>query len=330
MPPPSPPGLTNSEAALVVGIFVGTVLMNMVCCHFCQRCCKEVGILPASSEDLRQRAFNDAIKNLPTHTFGKSGSPNDEEAYSSTTGPGDEEACSDAPEPSPSGPGEATSSSRQDKEEEEEEATCAICLMEFLEGDELRTLPCSHSYHLECIDRWLTHNIEDRIELPSCPLCKAVPIADKRIAKNLRRTRELRNLSMSISPDGLALGPNLGILYPALYPSEDSERSEAPTPRPSSTHTGTPDGNALTLMASPDSNSSQRAHLHGTWASGLLRIVRPCVGLPRDIPETSSNSVAPLPPEPAPMGSARPPEAAPPHPAATEMVVAAGLGQLTV
>merc|ERR1739848_870333 len=33
---------------------------------------------------------------------------------------------------------------------------CGVCLLEFEEGDELRTLlPCGHRFHRECIDNWL-------------------------------------------------------------------------------------------------------------------------------------------------------------------------------
>lgn len=46
------------------------------------------------------------------------------------------------------------------------DGTCAICLSEFEEGEEIRTLPeCLHSYHVPCIDMWLySHS--------SCPMCR--------------------------------------------------------------------------------------------------------------------------------------------------------------
>ncbi|CAN8258833.1 unnamed protein product [Cochlearia groenlandica] len=43
---------------------------------------------------------------------------------------------------------------------------CAVCLLEFEEGDYVRTLPlCYHAFHLECIDEWLRSH-------PNCPLCR--------------------------------------------------------------------------------------------------------------------------------------------------------------
>ncbi|WOH12355.1 hypothetical protein DCAR_0831857 [Daucus carota subsp. sativus] len=44
--------------------------------------------------------------------------------------------------------------------------TCSICLCEFEEGEELRTLPeCVHSFHVSCIDMWFYSHT-------SCPLCR--------------------------------------------------------------------------------------------------------------------------------------------------------------
>lgn len=47
-----------------------------------------------------------------------------------------------------------------------DESTCAVCLCEFKEGEEVRQLPeCLHLFHVPCIDMWLySHS--------SCPLCR--------------------------------------------------------------------------------------------------------------------------------------------------------------
>lgn len=45
---------------------------------------------------------------------------------------------------------------------------CAICLSEFVSGDEIRVLPqCDHGFHVVCIDTWLgSHS--------SCPSCRQI------------------------------------------------------------------------------------------------------------------------------------------------------------
>ncbi|ORX67472.1 hypothetical protein DL89DRAFT_45159 [Linderina pennispora] len=43
---------------------------------------------------------------------------------------------------------------------------CAICLDEIREGDVVRELPCPHTFHSRCIDRWLL------FQSSVCPLCK--------------------------------------------------------------------------------------------------------------------------------------------------------------
>jgi len=47
----------------------------------------------------------------------------------------------------------------------EDKNTCPICLSIYAEGDEIRTIPCLHFYHKECIDEWLTQSKD-------CPVCK--------------------------------------------------------------------------------------------------------------------------------------------------------------
>lgn len=45
---------------------------------------------------------------------------------------------------------------------------CAICLSDFVAGDEIRVLPqCGHGFHVACIDTWLgSHS--------SCPSCRQI------------------------------------------------------------------------------------------------------------------------------------------------------------
>ncbi|KAI7907586.1 uncharacterized protein BX663DRAFT_491380 [Cokeromyces recurvatus] len=48
-----------------------------------------------------------------------------------------------------------------DKLKENETETCVICLEDYVDGDELRILPCNHHYHIFCIDIWLTKQKKD-------------------------------------------------------------------------------------------------------------------------------------------------------------------------
>jgi hypothetical protein len=47
----------------------------------------------------------------------------------------------------------------------DEHRSCTVCFDEFAEGDMLRTLPCFHRFHTDCIDRWLSRSC-------LCPICK--------------------------------------------------------------------------------------------------------------------------------------------------------------
>eukprot|EP00931_Biecheleriopsis_adriatica_P030671 TRINITY_DN18060_c0_g1_i1.p1 TRINITY_DN18060_c0_g1~~TRINITY_DN18060_c0_g1_i1.p1 ORF type:complete len:122 (-),score=18.93 TRINITY_DN18060_c0_g1_i1:23-388(-) len=43
--------------------------------------------------------------------------------------------------------------------------TCAVCIEVFVAGDTQRVLPCTHVFHPECVDRWLSRRHD-------CPLCR--------------------------------------------------------------------------------------------------------------------------------------------------------------
>jgi len=46
-----------------------------------------------------------------------------------------------------------------------QEISCSICLLNYEEGDELRKLICTHSFHKECIDNWFKSS-------STCPICR--------------------------------------------------------------------------------------------------------------------------------------------------------------
>ena len=45
------------------------------------------------------------------------------------------------------------------------EGLCQVCQCEYEEGEEMKTLPCKHHFHPECIDQWLKDH-------PTCCICK--------------------------------------------------------------------------------------------------------------------------------------------------------------
>uniref|UniRef100_A0A5F8HCR9 RING-type E3 ubiquitin transferase n=1 Tax=Monodelphis domestica TaxID=13616 RepID=A0A5F8HCR9_MONDO len=42
---------------------------------------------------------------------------------------------------------------------------CSICVNTYTQGNKLRQLPCTHEFHVHCIDRWLAEN-------NTCPICR--------------------------------------------------------------------------------------------------------------------------------------------------------------
>jgi len=53
----------------------------------------------------------------------------------------------------------------QESKTAKEHKSCMICLCDYETDEVLRTLPCFHSYHKDCIDKWLQEN-------KKCPVCK--------------------------------------------------------------------------------------------------------------------------------------------------------------
>ncbi|KAK3253302.1 hypothetical protein CYMTET_37444 [Cymbomonas tetramitiformis] len=68
-------------------------------------------------------------------------------------------------------------------------STCAICLSQYEQNEEVKTLPCFHLYHAECIDPWLRHN-------GSCPFweeeggARVSAISGQKIKMKVKKTSE--------------------------------------------------------------------------------------------------------------------------------------------
>jgi len=55
-------------------------------------------------------------------------------------------------------------------QDEERFATCAICQSDYTVGEDVKELPCSHTFHPQCVDSWLAIKAD-------CPLCRHQIIA---------------------------------------------------------------------------------------------------------------------------------------------------------
>lgn len=63
---------------------------------------------------------------------------------------------------------------------------CAICLLDFVEGDGIHRLPrCDHIFHQGCIAKWLDHQHN------TCPLCRSSLISEDLTWRYRRREQEL-------------------------------------------------------------------------------------------------------------------------------------------
>ena len=64
----------------------------------------------------------------------------------------------------------------EDNDEDSMDRICVICLEPFMDGDRLRVLPCNHSFHVGCIDRWLSgSHSHNECYTSGCPTCKKRP-----------------------------------------------------------------------------------------------------------------------------------------------------------
>lgn len=58
-----------------------------------------------------------------------------------------------------------TTTARNPRPNAEAPSSCGVCLEDYEAGQPLRTLPCLHQFHRDCVDQWLRMN-------RCCPVCK--------------------------------------------------------------------------------------------------------------------------------------------------------------
>ncbi|KAI4317220.1 hypothetical protein L6164_025110 [Bauhinia variegata] len=64
---------------------------------------------------------------------------------------------------------------------------CRVCLSEFEEGEKVRNLKCKHTFHKDCLDKWLQQC------LATCPLCRNKVLPDKVVARYRRLQNQVEN-----------------------------------------------------------------------------------------------------------------------------------------
>jgi hypothetical protein len=88
---------------------------------------------------------------------------------------------------------------------------CSVCICEFEDGDELRTLQCGHVYHKECIDQWLS------TLSTQCPMCK----------QDVRSGRRLSCTAQELEAATAALGDDVAHVH---SPDDENHARVAPAP----------------------------------------------------------------------------------------------------
>ncbi|KAJ0039524.1 hypothetical protein Pint_26696 [Pistacia integerrima] len=53
---------------------------------------------------------------------------------------------------------------------------CLVCLSDFEDGEKVRKLNCNHTFHKDCLDKWLQQY------LATCPLCRTKVLPDEVVA----------------------------------------------------------------------------------------------------------------------------------------------------
>ncbi|KAF5765234.1 putative transcription factor C2H2 family [Helianthus annuus] len=87
---------------------------------------------------------------------------------------------------------------------QEKHGNCAICLKEYVDGDEIRVLPqCGHGFHIGCIDKWLDSHL-------SCLSCRPLANLELLVIGKCKKcggfkTTTAGNISLEITSNGVRI-----------------------------------------------------------------------------------------------------------------------------
>ncbi|KAM9743345.1 E3 ubiquitin-protein ligase znrf3 isoform 2-T2 [Menidia menidia] len=105
---------------------------------------------------------------------------------------------------------------------------CAICLEKYIDGEELRVIPCAHRFHKKCVDPWL-------LQHHTCPHCRHNIIEQKK-----------GNPGPACMDPGNPVHSRQRVVLPVHYPGR-VHRAGQVTAYPTRT-TMDPHGNAITVL----------------------------------------------------------------------------------
>nr|XP_014333664.1 PREDICTED: E3 ubiquitin-protein ligase ZNRF3 [Bos mutus] len=88
---------------------------------------------------------------------------------------------------------------------------CAICLEKYIDGEELRVIPCTHRFHRKCVDPWL-------LQHHTCPHCRHNIIEQKGNPSGV-----------CVETSSLARGRQQRVILPVHYPGRVHRAGAVPT-----------------------------------------------------------------------------------------------------